>query len=182
MYEFFCRECNRIYTFYSRTINTEKTPPCPKCNRPDLERMISPFAVGRRSGGNGGDGETGEIAAPPIDESRMEQAIEALASEAEGIDENNPRQAATLMRKFSDLTGLKLGDKMEDAISRMEAGKIPNHSNRRWAILTKTIFSSSTKAAHPAGGTKARRARPGRNALRDVGRKSHENSHRLLFL
>ena len=24
MYEFFCRECNRIYTFYSRTINTEK--------------------------------------------------------------------------------------------------------------------------------------------------------------
>lgn len=51
MYEFFCRECNRIYTFYSRTINTEKTPPCPKCNRPDLERMISPFAVRRRSGG-----------------------------------------------------------------------------------------------------------------------------------
>jgi putative FmdB family regulatory protein len=135
MYEFFCRECNRIYTFYSRTVNTEKTPPCPKCNRPDLQRMISPFAVKSRSKGNGDAGETGETPDLPIDESRMEQAIGALASEAEGIDENNPRQAANLMRRFSALAGLKLGDKMEDAISRMEAGEDPESLEKEMGNL-----------------------------------------------
>jgi hypothetical protein len=29
------------------------------------------------------------------------------------------------MRKLSSMTGLKLGDKMEDALSRMEAGEDP---------------------------------------------------------
>ncbi len=162
MYEFYCRECNRIYTFYSRTINTEKRPPCPKCNRPDLERMISPFAVRRRSGGKGGDGETGENAAPPIDESRMEQAIEALASEAEGIDENNPRQAATLMRKFSDLTGLRLGDKMEDAISRMEAGEDPESLEKEMGDLDENDLFKLDEGG-PSGGAARMHAAPGRD-------------------
>ena len=51
--------------------------------------------------------------------------MEALASQADGIDENNPRQTAELMRKFSAMTGLRLGDKMEDALARMEAGEDP---------------------------------------------------------
>ena len=33
---------------------------------------------------------------------------------------------ANLMRKLTDMTGLKLGDKMEDALSRMEAGEDPD--------------------------------------------------------
>lgn len=51
--------------------------------------------------------------------------MQALASEAENINEDDPRQAANLMRKLTDMTGLKLGDKMEDALSRMEAGEDP---------------------------------------------------------
>jgi hypothetical protein len=61
-----------------------------------------------------------------LDESKMEQAMEALASDAESIDENDPRQAANLMRKLTSMTGLKLGDKMEEALSKMEAGADPD--------------------------------------------------------
>ncbi|MDO5575565.1 MAG: hypothetical protein Q4F84_00685, partial [Fibrobacter sp.] len=35
-------------------------------------------------------------------------------------------QAANLLRKLTDMTGLKMGDKMEEAVSRMEAGADPD--------------------------------------------------------
>jgi putative FmdB family regulatory protein len=162
MYEFFCRECNRIYTFYSRTINTEKTPPCPKCNRPDLKRLISRFAVKSRSKGSDDAGETGETPELPIDESRVEQAIGALASEAEGIDENNPRQAATLMRRFSALAGLKLGDKMEDAIARMEAGEDPASLEQEMGDLDEGDLFTFDGSASP-GRAARNRAAPSRD-------------------
>lgn len=92
----------------------------------------------------------------------MEQAIEALASEAEGIDENNPRQAATLMRKFSDLTGLKLGDKMEDAISRMEAGEDPESLEQEMGDLDENDLFKLDEGG-PSGGAARKRAAPGRD-------------------
>jgi hypothetical protein len=63
---------------------------------------------------------------PPVDETRMEKAMEMLAGEAEKIDEDDPRQAARLMRKLSDATGLSLGDGMEEALSRLERGDDPD--------------------------------------------------------
>ena len=125
MYEFLCPVCATIFTFYSRTVNTEKIPACPKCGQPDLRRMISRFAVTGRATGNDDESAGGKMPDMPLDESRMEQAMETLASEANTIDENNPRQTAGLMRKFSAMTGLKLGEKMEDALAKMEAGADP---------------------------------------------------------
>jgi hypothetical protein len=63
---------------------------------------------------------------PDIDESRMERAMQALASEAEGIDEDDPRQAARMMRKLSEAMGTNLGSGMEEVIRRMEAGEDPD--------------------------------------------------------
>jgi hypothetical protein len=56
----------------------------------------------------------------------MDQAMDALAREAEGVDENDPRQVAGLMRRFYGATGLELGGTMEEAIRRMEAGEDPD--------------------------------------------------------
>ena len=61
-----------------------------------------------------------------MDESKMEKAFEGLMREAEGINEEDPRQMANLMRKFSDRTGISLGDQMEEALSRLEAGEDPD--------------------------------------------------------
>ena len=62
---------------------------------------------------------------PDMDEHKMEQAMSLLAKEAEHMDENDPRQAANLMRKLTDMTGMNLGPGMEEALSRMEAGEDP---------------------------------------------------------
>ena len=124
MYEFYCKNCNTIFTFFSKTINTDGTPACPKCNLESLSRMVSRFAfTGKAKNGSEGDADGPDL---PIDESKMEKALESLASEAEGINDEDPRQAVNLMRKLTDMTGLKLGDKMEEALSRMEAGEDPD--------------------------------------------------------
>ena len=42
------------------------------------------------------------------------------------MDDEDPRQAARMMRKLYESTGMKLGDKMEEAIRRMESGEDPD--------------------------------------------------------
>ena len=121
-YEFYCPDCHTIYNFYSRRINTDKIPRCPGegCGREGLERQVSLFAISR---GRGEDEEGGDDMLGDMDESRLEQAMMSMAGEMENIDENDPRQAARMMRRLFDSTGLKLSGGMEEAISRMEAGE-----------------------------------------------------------
>ena len=120
IYEFYCRKCNTIYSFFSRTVNTEKIPNCPKCKSVKLKRQMSIFA--RVSGGKE---EAAGDDMPQIDEAKMEKAMAMLAGEADKISEDDPRQAAMLMRKLSDATGMNLGPGMEEALSRMERGEDP---------------------------------------------------------
>jgi len=61
----------------------------------------------------------------PFDENKMEKALQLLSRESEKIKEDDPRQAADLMRKLTDMTGLELGANMEEALSRMEQGEDP---------------------------------------------------------
>lgn len=122
IYEFYCKECNTIYKFFSRTINTETIPNCPTCESTQLERTMSTFATLSKKSGS--DTEE-DMNMPDIDESKMESAMAMLAREAEGMDEDDPKQAANLMRKLSDSTGLKMGPGMEEALSRLERGEDP---------------------------------------------------------
>ena len=117
IYEFYCKECHTIYKFFSRVINTEKVPACPGCQHGELERRVSTFAM------ISGEKETSDDL--PIDEAQLEKAMMMLAKEADGLDEDDPRQAAALMRKLSDATGLNMGPRMEEAIQRLEQGEDP---------------------------------------------------------
>jgi putative FmdB family regulatory protein len=119
IYEFYCPRCNTIYNFFSRTINTTAQPWCPRCRQVRLNRQMSAFAItGRAKGGE----DTEEL---PIDEQKMARAMETLSREAEQINEDDPRQAAALMRKLSHMTGMELGPGMDEAIRRMERGEDP---------------------------------------------------------
>jgi len=146
MYEFFCDECNTIYTFFSRRIDTEKVPACPKLAVHHLSRMVSRFAVtGSSRSEEGGDDEGEGTPNLAIDEAKMEHALESLAAEAEHISDDDPRQAANLMRKLTDMTGLKLGDKMEDALSRMEAGEDPDAIEQEMGDINEAdLFSGAS--------------------------------------
>jgi hypothetical protein len=70
--------------------------------------------------------EDGDVDDLPFDENKMEKAMQMLAGEADKINEDDPRQAANLMRKLSDMTGLELGESMNEALKRMEAGEDPD--------------------------------------------------------
>jgi putative FmdB family regulatory protein len=119
IYEFYCSGCNTLFSFYSRTVNTSKRPACPRCRRSKLERQVSAFTPGGRAGK--GD----EAADLPADESKLESAMSALAAEAEHVNEDDPKQAAQLMRKFSRMSGVEFGSGMEEALGRLEAGEDP---------------------------------------------------------
>ncbi len=118
IYEFFCDDCNTIFNFYSKTVNTTRRPPCPRCEG-TLERRMSAFAVTGRARENDLSDDL------PVDESKMEQAMQMLAGEAEHINEDDPKQAADLMRKLTGMTGLQLGPGMQEALQRMERGENP---------------------------------------------------------
>ena len=119
IYEFYCPACHMLFSFLSRKVDTSTRPMCPKCRKKKLQKEVSMFSTA-------GGGESDEPDDLPIDEAKMEQAISALASDAEKIGEDDPRQAAALMRKFSDMTGIQFGQGMEEAMGRMEAGEDPD--------------------------------------------------------
>jgi putative FmdB family regulatory protein len=152
VYEFYCKGCNTVYSFISKRVNTEKVPGCPKCRGP-LKRMISLFATpsGREEEAGG------EAGVPGLDEAKMEKAMAALAGEAEEMREDDPRQAATLMRKLSEMTGLNMGPKMEDALSRLERGEDPEKIEEEMGDLLEgeEPFSFETN-----GKTRSRRPPP----------------------
>ena len=119
IYEFYCKNCHMIFNFFSSSVNTEKRPLCPKCMKEKLDRQMSVFATPRKREGDE------EMPMPDMDEAKLEQAMNLLAREAEHLDEEDPRQAANLMRKLTDMTGLDMGSGMEEALRRMEAGEDP---------------------------------------------------------
>lgn len=120
IYEFFCADCNTIFNFFSKGVNTTKKPKCPRCKRKVLSRQMSAFAIAGRAS------EDGDLDDFPLDEAKMEKAMQALAGQAENINEDDPKQAANLMRKLSDMTGLELGAGMTEALRRMESGEDPD--------------------------------------------------------
>ncbi|QTA83709.1 Zinc ribbon domain-containing protein [Desulfonema limicola] len=120
IYEFYCKDCHTVFNFFSKTIDTDTCPLCPKCKENILTRQVSLFAFTGRAK------EKGDMEEMPFDESKMEQAIQVLAKESEKMKDDDPVQAARLMRRLSDMTGVKMGQGMEEALARLEKGEDPD--------------------------------------------------------
>jgi len=94
-----------------------------------------------------------------MDEGKMEKAMMQFAAEAENIKEDDPRAAADLMRKFSDATGMKLGDGFQEALQRMADGEDPDKIDEEMGDLL--------AEEEPFGGKKSSRATARRQPLKD---------------
>lgn len=128
IYEYLCPDCNRVFSFLIRGSDKDKDPSCPKCERTGLKKMISRFAVTgatRKSEPTGGVPAGGEEGADPLDDPRVEREMMKLMSEADQIDENDPRQLGRLMRRMTEITGEGMEPEMQEAIRRLEAGEDP---------------------------------------------------------
>jgi len=119
IYEFYCVDCHTVFNFFARRPDTEKRPKCPRCGRPDLDRKISRFAVSRGLSEN----RASDDLPADFDESKMERLMAEMAGDADGMNEEDPRQMARMMRRLREVTGIDLGQGMEEAIRRMEAGE-----------------------------------------------------------
>ncbi len=144
IYEFYCEDCHIIFNFFSKTINTKKTPGCPKCDKKKLSKQMSSFAfTGRASESDGMDD-------LPFDEGKMEKAMQILAKEADSINDDDPRQTVNLMKKISDVTGRELEKGMTEALERIENGEDPEQVEREMGDILESEdpfnFSDKRKA------------------------------------
>lgn len=117
IYEFFCGKCNTIYNFLAVRVNTTTVPECPRCQAA-LRRQVSLFRTRGREplpeeeGGAGVD----------LDESRIAMIMGELARDVDRCVDDDPKQIAGIMRKFSDRAGVALGEEMEEALEKLESG------------------------------------------------------------
>ena len=147
IYEYACHRCRTIYQFFSKTMGAAGKPKCPKCGSTKLERALSTFAAISPSKSRedraakdeaappGPEGVPGLEGGPDADDpfARMSPAQQAAAeremmrlmSDAESMDENDPRQLGHLMERMSQITGMR--DKaMDEAIRRLKDGEDPD--------------------------------------------------------
>ena len=78
---------------------------CPACGGTSLSRLMSRFA------------------SPKSEERRLESFADD--SSLAGLDENDPRGMARLMRRMSEETGEPLEGEDADILERMESGEMP---------------------------------------------------------
>ena len=122
LYEFYCADCHVIYNFFARRVDTQTRPPCPRCQRPELERKVSLFSISRGRS----EGDAGDDGLPDFDEQQLEKAMASMEGELDGLDENDPKAMGQVMRRLFDATGLKPNADMAEALRRIESGEDPD--------------------------------------------------------
>jgi putative FmdB family regulatory protein len=134
IYEFLCLDCNRIFSFLSKSFKEDRIPKCPKCNGKKMTKkisLVSPFVSKNRKTSEQSplahSAEDTERPYDPMEEAKMEKAMRVLEKEMAGMDQENPdpRQLGRLMRRMSELTGEPMPDEMTEAVKRLEAGEDP---------------------------------------------------------
>jgi putative FmdB family regulatory protein len=128
IYEFACPKCRVIFNFFSKRINPEHPPKCPKCGRKNLTKQMSRFAMTKGiketdpSDSPAGDDQGG----PNMDDPRVIQAMSELEKDMDNLDENNPKHMAHMMRKMKDMMPAgSIPKEFDTAIKRLEAGEDP---------------------------------------------------------
>ncbi len=125
IFEYLCPTCNRIYSFLVKSLSTAKEPVCPTCGATDLRKLVSKFAISGAERKSTKAAPAGEGGADPMDDPRVEREMMQLMSQAEGMDESDPRQLGRLMRRMGEITGESLDGQMEEAVRRLESGEDP---------------------------------------------------------
>ena len=108
IYEYRCTACQRRSSRIWLRIPAaaeERALGCPACGATGLARLMSRFS------------------SPKSEERRLESLADD--SSLAGLDENDPRGMARLMRKMSEETGEPLEGEDSEMLERMEAGEMP---------------------------------------------------------
>ena len=147
IYEFFCPENRRIYSFFARSIRfSDKLPRCPDNPKWKMEKMISGFAITGRAKEHSAN-------APGMDElddAKMEAAMSEMDREFSSLGENDnpdPRAVAKMMRRMGEISGQKMPAEMNEVIARLEKGEDPDKLEAEYG----DVFSAMDEAGGADG-------------------------------
>jgi len=153
IYEFYCPDNNKLYSFFARTLAMrEKVPLCPDGENFKMEKRVSKFAfIGKAKEDTGDDPFAG------MDEDKMDQFMMEMESEMGGIDEENPdpKQLGRFMRKMTDVMGDKTPPELREMVKRLEAGEDPEKLEEQFGGMDEggagdAMFSQMLKRAKAA--------------------------------
>ena len=123
IFEFYCPDNNRIYSFFARNAEQAKCiPRCPDNPAFHMERRISSFSV------TGIHSKSSEGGIPDDDDPRMIAAMGEMEHMMAGMDQDqpDPRKMGQIMRRMAELSGEKLDGNMEAMIRKLEEGCSPD--------------------------------------------------------
>jgi len=145
IYEFYCSECNTLFDFFSRKVDTVTRPPCPQCKAP-LSREVSQIGVLSGDAPEDGDG----LGHADIDDSRVEKALATFGDSLDAAGQtDDPAKAAALLSQCSDAAGIKFNPEIQDTLRRAaEGGDMDGVERDIDAIVTSgdTPFAEGKKA------------------------------------
>ncbi len=102
IYEYQCQECHRVSGFLILNLNEAFTPVCPRCGSLTLTRVLSKVHV-RLS-----------------EETRLERLSDPSAWG--GVDENDPKSMARMLKKMTQEMGEESGDEVDQMVEEAMAG------------------------------------------------------------
>lgn len=126
IYEFYCPDNHKIYSFYARSQEQAKQiPKCPDNPKFRMIKMVSGFSI---TGGAGEKAEEGEGGIEPVvDERAMSGLMKEMESAMSGMSDDNPdpKLLGRMMRKMAEVAGEKVTGGMEEMIRKLEEGTDP---------------------------------------------------------
>ena len=126
IYEYYCPDNHTIYQFYAKTLAQGQTiPRCPENPRFRMQKAVSAFAITRGGATEGPNAAITADAAPDPADARMEAAMDSMEKEFAGVDENDPKAMARMMRKMSEVSGEKIEGQFEEVVRKLEEGADP---------------------------------------------------------
>ena len=96
LYEFYCKPCNTLFTFYAKTAGVKKIPACPRCAQA-LERRMSMVAFSQKRRGP---------EALPFKTPQAEEGMRKLRRELDRLRDRDPREAQRFKKKFERWAGV----------------------------------------------------------------------------
>jgi hypothetical protein len=160
IYEYFCPNNRRIYSFFARSLRiADKVPRCPDNPKWKMEKVISGFAITGRAQEKAADAPGGDF-----DDAKMEAAMGEMEREFGHVAESDnpdPRALAKMMRRMGEISGQKMPAQMNEVIARLEKGEDPDKLEAEYGDVFDAMDDAEPSGAggDEATRTKARRAK-----------------------
>lgn len=155
IYEFYCPDNHRIYSFLARSLALAgRIPRCPENPDYRLVKVPSRFAVTgkhKTSGGDEAEAGGGDDPFAGVDDAKMAQLMgEFEGAMGSGDAEPDPRTLGRMMRRLSEVTGQNLAGPMAEMVARMEKGEDPDALEQEYGDLMEgdgaSLFESARQS------------------------------------